>query len=54
MISIMILKTKFNQWWSTIPQISTKRTITSHWTQKKRDNNDTWRWKSVSWLGTGI
>ena len=35
MISIMILKTKVNQWWSTIPQISTKGTFTSHWTQKE-------------------
>jgi hypothetical protein len=25
-----IMKRKFNQWWSTIPPISTKRTITSH------------------------
>jgi len=28
------MKRKLKQWWSTIPPISTKGTITSHWTQK--------------------
>jgi hypothetical protein len=37
--SVMIRK--FKQWWSSIPAISTTRTITSHWKS---------RW---SWLGTG-
>ena len=27
---IIVMKRKFKQWWSTIPQISTKRIITSH------------------------
>jgi len=34
------MKRKFKQWWSSIPPISTKQTITSHlnwnhWTQKR-------------------
>ena len=31
----LIMKRKFKQWWSSIPPISTKRTVTSHlyWTQ---------------------
>ena len=36
-----VMKRKFKQWWSSIPAISTTRTITSHWKS---------RW---SWLGTG-
>jgi len=27
---IDVMRRKFKQWWSTIPPISTKRTITSH------------------------
>ena len=36
-----IMKRKFKQWWSTIPSISTKRTITSHltWLTEKKDHN---------------
>jgi len=47
-----IMKREFNHWWSTIPPISTKRTITlNHWTQKKSP----WHmhWKSKSCYGTG-
>ena len=45
-------KRKFKQWWSSIPPISAKRTITSHlyWTQK---DNDKSHWKSRFWLGIG-
>ena len=48
------MKRKFKQWWSTIPQISIKPKTTSHLKQRntKRDN-DIWRWKSRSCLGTG-
>ena len=46
-------KRKFIQWWSTMPPISTKRTINSHLMNKKRGkgDNEIWRWKSRSWLG---
>jgi len=33
------MKRKFKQQWSTIPPISTKRTITSHIKQTKRKKN---------------
>jgi hypothetical protein len=38
--TMAILRRKFKQWWSSIPAISTKRTITSHlscvhWTKRK-------------------
>jgi hypothetical protein len=38
-----VMKGKFKHWWSSIPPISTKQTITSHlnwthWTQKKDHN----------------
>jgi len=30
MLEKLVMKRMFKQWWSTIPPISTKRTITSH------------------------
>jgi len=43
----------FNQWWITIPSISTKRTITSHLNSLNRKQYHViWHWKSRSWLGT--
>jgi len=44
------MKRKFKQWWSSIPPISTKRTITSHlnWTQK-RPRHMTLEIKVLAW-----
>ena len=41
----LLLKRNFKQWWSSVPPISTKRTIASHldwthWTQKKPTTYD--------------
>jgi hypothetical protein len=38
---LFIMRSKFKQWWSSIPPMSTKQTITSHlnwthWTQKRQ------------------
>jgi len=44
------MKRNFKQWWLTIPPISTKQIIISQRIQKLHDK---WRWKSMSWLGTG-
>jgi hypothetical protein len=42
----LIMKWKFNQWWSTIPPISTTRTITSHFHSLKTTNNTTYMFES--------
>ena len=49
------MKRKFKQWWSSIPPISTKRTINSHlnWTHKIQKKHGVWRWISRSWFRTG-
>jgi len=46
------MKRKFKQRGSTIPQISTKRTITYHFNSlnTKQGAIDIWRWKSRSWI----
>jgi len=38
------MKSKFKQWWSTIPPISTKRNNYLHLTHTKKDHV-IWRWK---------
>jgi len=39
------MKRKFKQWWSTIPSISTKQTITSHLNSlNTKMNHDIWCW----------
>ena len=47
-------KRKFKQWWSSIPPVSTKRTITSHlnWTHWTHKDHDMWRLESRSWVRT--
>jgi len=42
------MKREFKHWGSTIPPMSTKRTITSRTEHKKggRERNDIWHWKS--------
>jgi len=49
------MKRKFKQWWSTIPPISTKRTIASHLKQlKKKRGITTYGVKESRFsLGTG-
>jgi hypothetical protein len=49
------LDVDFKQWRSTIPPISTKRTIFYHLhsLNTKEGNHDIWCWKYRSWLGTG-
>jgi hypothetical protein len=45
-----VMKWKFKQWRSTIPLISTKRTITSHFDPlNTKKDNDIWSWTSRSW-----
>ena len=48
---IVIMKRKFKQWWSTIPPISTKWTITSHLKHTKSPLIR--RWISRSWFRIG-
>jgi len=43
---------KFKQWWSSIPPISTKRTIISHYNWTHWKQTTVWHWKSRSWFGT--
>jgi len=44
------MKRKFKQWWSSIPPISRKRTVTSHlnWSRWIQKDHDMWHWKSRS------
>ena len=54
-LSITIMKRKLTEWWSRIPSMLTKWTITSHLSSlniNKRDH-DIWCWKSRSRLVTG-
>jgi hypothetical protein len=47
------MKIKFKQWWSTIPPISPKRTVTFHLTSLNiKTLYDIWSWKSRLWLET--
>jgi len=56
------MKRMFKQWWSSIPPISTKRTITTqlNWTHRTQKYHDIWRGKSRSchshlhnWISNG-
>jgi len=41
-----IMLRKLRQWWSTIPPISTKQTITSHLNLLNTKTQDIWRWET--------